>query len=299
MPQLLEKGHVYIAQPPLYKIKRGKREEYIDTETKMDDLLLELGSEGMSLTRTEKKKTFTDKQLKAVLDILVEVASFEKPIGRRGVNFSNYLAFRHPKTKKLPLYRAKVDGEYQYLYNDDELAECLEIEEKKGSKAKEGVSADKAKEVDLIEFFEARELEKIIDKLQKMGIDISGYEAPKKEKKAKKKTKKKEAKKQKAPYKLEFEKGTKDIYSLKELLEYVKECGRHGMTIQRYKGLGEMNPAQLWHTTMDPENRSLIRITIEDVIAADEIFTLLMGDKVEPRRNFIQKNALEVQELDV
>ncbi|PIU41011.1 MAG: DNA topoisomerase (ATP-hydrolyzing) subunit B [Candidatus Omnitrophica bacterium CG07_land_8_20_14_0_80_42_15] len=309
MPGLIEKGHIYIAQPPLYKIKRGKREEYIETEEDMNNLLLELGSEGMTLTCLRKKKTFTDKQLKAILDILVEVERFSGSIERRGVKFPEYIAGRHGKTKKLPLFRVKVEEKYEFLHNVDELAEYVEIEQKKGKGRKnsedaqetiEAVPHEKAKEIDLIEFFEARELEKIIISLEKLGVDITDYDMVKPEdSKKKKEAKQKSSEKQNAIYKLSFENEEKLIFSLRELLAFVKGVGKHGMTIQRYKGLGEMNPEQLWATTMDPERRTVLQVTLEDAVEADSIFTVLMGDQVEPRREFIEKHAHEVRNLDI
>jgi len=306
MKVLIEQEHVFIAQPPLYKIKRGKREEYIDTEDAMNNMLFELGSEGMKLGCVGKKKTFTDKQLKVILDTLVELEGFASSIERRGVDFTKYVLMMNRKTKKLPLFRVKVEGKYEFLYSNDELAEYLELEEKKRGKeveiheAIESLPYDKAKEIDLIEFFEARELEKIIAQLEKLGVDIADYERAKIEQPRKQaKGKRKESDKKKAIYRIEYDHDKKDIFSLKELLKFVQDVGKQGMSIQRYKGLGEMNPEQLWETTMDPEKRTILKVSLEDAVAADSMFTVLMGDQVEPRRQFIQKHAHQVRNLDI
>ena len=309
MQALIENGHIYIAQPPLYKIKRGKREEYIQTEDDYNNLLLELGTEGAVLTRSKDKHSFTDKQLKAILDALVELEGFTNAIERSGADLSKYISLRHKKTKKLPLYMVKVEGESHFLYNDDELAEYIGEEEKASAKAAskakkdeaKGKKEEKAPEVkvkaqDYIEFYEAREIEKIIDKIEKLGVDIEEYEAEEKSE-TEKKGAKKESKK--AVYSIKQEKELKSFSCLKEVLAYVKSVGKEGMSIQRYKGLGEMNPAQLWETTMDPEKRTLLKVTLEDAVEADAMFTVLMGESVEPRREFIEKHAHEVKVLDI
>ncbi|MBI4335114.1 MAG: DNA topoisomerase (ATP-hydrolyzing) subunit B [Candidatus Omnitrophica bacterium] len=296
LPKLVEQGYVYIAQPPLYKIKRGKREEYIDTETQMNDLLLELGSEGMTLTRIKDKNTFTDKQLSEVLNVLVEFENTASIIEKRGVKISEYLKNRHPKTKKLPIYRAKVGDEYKFYYDDEEL----------GKDAKE-LDGKTEKEMDLTEFYEAKDIEETAKKIEKLKIDILDYDTPGGQEEAagkKKKGQKKSEKTTAAPlkagmYKISFDKEEKVVASLKEVLTFVKENGKRGMTIQRYKGLGEMNPHQLWETTMDPEKRTMLKVTVEDAVEADEMFTVLMGDQVEPRREFIETHALNVRNLDI
>ena len=277
MAALVEKEHIYIAQPPLYKIKRGKREEYIQTEDNFNELLLELGAEGMTLVRSSDKNQFTDKQLKAILDVLVELESLAGTIERRGVSFSKYISFRQKKTKKLPLYMVKVEYEDLFLYNDDELAKHVKQDEK------------------VVEFYEAREMEKIVERLEKLGVDVEDYHGPEEE--AHGKAIKKETLKPK--YTVKSEKGTENFYSLKEILRFVMNVGKEGMTIQRYKGLGEMNPHQLWETTMDPEKRTMLKVTLEDAVEADAMFTVLMGEAVEPRREFIEKHAHEVKVLDI
>jgi len=283
MPTLIENGHVYIAQPPLYKIKRGKREEYIQTEDEYNNLLLELGTDGMTLVRVKDKHQFTDKQLKAVLDVLIELEGYGNAIERSGADLAKFITLRQKKTKKLPLYMVKVDGVAQFLYNDDELSKYVGDE-------------DTGKNKDYIEFYESREIEKIIEKIEKMGLDMDEYDAPE-EIAAEKKSSKKES--SKPVYTIKTEKETKGLFSLKEVLKFVKSVGKEGMSIQRYKGLGEMNPAQLWETTMDPEKRTLLKVMLEDAVEADSMFTILMGEAVEPRREFIEKHAHEVKVLDI
>ncbi|HPN65877.1 MAG TPA: toprim domain-containing protein, partial [Candidatus Omnitrophota bacterium] len=295
MRALLEKGNIFIAQPPLYKIKRGKREEYIQTETQMNSMLLELGSEGLKLVKVKEKRTYSDAQLKDILNNLVELEDLTSGLDKKGVNIAKYLAFKHPKTKKLPIFRVKVDGKDQFLYNDAELAKFMKEEEEESGEDVEIKEEDKAgsngKGVDLLEIYEAEEIEKCLAKLEKLGLSASEYIYQPAEEKPKEK--------QKAPFKLTGEEDDLEFNSLKEILEHIRNLGKKGMNIQRYKGLGEMNPQQLWETTMDPEKRTLLKVTMEDAVEAEEMFTILMGDAVEPRREFIEKHAPEVRFLDV
>lgn len=282
MPQLIEKGHVYIAQPPLYKVKRGKREEYIETEEHMNGFLFDLGTEGISLTRRKDKKVFKDKVLKELLYLVLEFDRFARAIERRGVNLSKYLGFRHKKTKKLPIFRVKVEENTQFLYDDQELAKAVKKLEKELDKEVEvGIKGGH-----VVEFYEARDMEKIIDKIEKMGFKAEDVFQPELGSKNK-------------AFKLSGEDDVREIDTLKECLDHIREIAKKGLTIQRYKGLGEMNPSQLWETTMNPDTRTLLKVTMEDAVEADEMFTILMGDQVEPRREFIEQHALEVKNLDI
>ena len=119
---LVEQGHVFIAQPPLYKIKRGKREEYVQTEPQLNAILLDLGLEGQALVRVKDKKTFTPAQAKELLQLLTELEYLAHALGKKRVPLAEYLALRHPKTKRLPVYRVKLEGQLKYLYSDEELA---------------------------------------------------------------------------------------------------------------------------------------------------------------------------------
>jgi DNA gyrase subunit B len=302
MSALVEKEHIFIAQPPLYKIKRGKREEYIQTEDDYNNLLLELGSEGTTLVSNRDKHQFTDKQLKAILDALVELGSLSNAVERRGVDFSKYISFRHKKTKKLPLYMVKVEDEDQFLYNDDELAGYIKDTEKENKNLAKAngdgkKEPEKARGPGYIEFYEAREIEKSVDKIEKLGVDIEDYDAEELSGPEDKDGKKKETRKPK--FTIKREKEATSLFSMKEVLRFVMDIGKQGMSIQRYKGLGEMNPEQLWETTMDPEKRTMLKVTLEDAVEADAMFTVLMGESVEPRREFIEKHAHEVKVLDI
>jgi len=284
LPKLVEAGHVYITQPPLYKIKRGQREEYIQTEQQMNDLLLDLGREGHKLIRVKDKLPFTDNQFKELLKFLVELDKLGRYLDKKGVNFVEYLSFRHPKTRKMPIYRVKVDGLTQFVYSDKELAVIT---------GKEGKDTDR----DVLHLFEAQEIEELILNIEKLGIEFETYFSntviPKSG------IVKVGEKKIKAVYRITNNDDVKEVFSLKEALAYIREVAAKGMHIQRYKGLGEMNPQQLWDTTMDPEKRTILQVTLEDAVEADKMFTVLMGDQVEPRREFIENHAHQVKNLDI
>jgi DNA gyrase subunit B len=272
-PKLIESGYVYIAQPPLYKVKRGQREEYIQTEDQMNSLMLDLGREGLKFTILSDKKTLNDPQFKELLESLVQLERFSHILEKKGVSFQKMVENRHKKTKKLPIYMAKVEKEVSFLYSDAELAKISE-----SAKGEKG-------DFDYVEIFDTEEMEALIGKIEKAGIPMEHYFSS-------------DEKKPKSRFKI-----TNDIdeefQALREVLAHVKELARKGMTFQRYKGLGEMNPHQLWDTTMDPEKRTILKVVLEDAVEADEIFTILMGDQVDPRREFIEKNAHLVRNLDV
>ena len=276
MPKLIEDGYVYIAQPPLYRVKRGNREEYIQTEEEMSNLLLDLGREGLKLENLKTKHIYTEAQFKEILENLMELEKYRVILEKRGVKLQEIWHFRSQKPKKLPIFKVKVGQKTHFISNEEDLEKIT--------------AEDESAEV--IELFEIQEIEKILQKIEKMGLDTTYYIPPPKDATL-------PAKKEKPLFRIIEDKQIYELYSLKEILDFVKENATKGMTIQRYKGLGEMNPQQLWGTTMDPQRRTLLKVTLEDAVEVDRMFTVLMGEEVEPRKEFIENYAHEVKNLDI
>jgi DNA gyrase subunit B len=292
MPKLLEKGYIYIAQPPLYQVKRKKREEYVKDDEALDKILIELGTEEVSLIRTSDKKSFTKAQLTDILKSLQELEKYSRVVTRRGAKFETYLEQRDKKGK-LPEYivwqREGNDEQFYFLKNDEEVAKFNAkanseiVDEDENVQSANGQNSKKTK---VFEVYESDSIEKVLESLEKKGFETDHFIAQ-----------------DKPIFEIqegEGDKATKKpIFSVMQILNTVKEVARQGVQIKRFKGLGEMNAKELFETTMDPEKRQLLQVTLPDAAKADETFTILMGDEVEPRRNFIEENALNVRNLDV
>jgi DNA gyrase subunit B len=279
MPKLVEAGHVYIAQPPLYKIKRGKREEYIETDEQMSAMLLELGAEGQTLTHLKSKRTWKEKGLLELLKALAEMEPMVRALGRYRISPAAYFTQRDKK-RGLPIYFLRVNGAEHFLYDDGELAKFAQ---KHDLNLEELEKATGDAQTKFIELFETSEIEELCKRLDRLDISLDEY-LPQDGK---------------AAFKLSGGPKDRNLGGLREVLLAIEGDGRQGMSIQRYKGLGEMNPTQLWETTMDPRKRTILKVTLEDAVEAESMFTTLMGDQVEPRKQFIEEHALEVKELDI
>ncbi len=264
MPKLIEEGHVYIAQAPLFRVKRGKRQEYLQTESDMEELLLDIGCQDLGLKKIKEKNAFTPKQFKEIMNLLVSLEKVGGTIKKRGIDFNSYLGLVNKK-KKFPLYRVRIDKKMHFVYSEEELAQL-------------NSGLDKDQEPEIMELFEATEIETINKALDKLGVELSDYYVD-----------------DKPRFKIDKE----SFNSLRDVLKFILKEARKGMTIQRYKGLGEMNPDQLWETTMDPDRRTLLRVDIQDAVEVDKTFTILMGDEVQPRREFIESFAHHVKNLDI
>jgi DNA gyrase subunit B len=301
MPQLLDKGYVYIAQPPLYKVKKNKKEMYLDSEAELDKFLFSQALNGMEMVLLNNGKDnviLNEKKLRSVVENLSELDSLIGKIKRKGVSWKDFLRLRKNKQKggKLPIYRIVENGQDKFIYSDKEWKEFKEQFIAKKNEVLAAQSDKKAKieeidtenlPLDYKDLWELPRIDKIANQIESENLHLEHYgevhDQP--------------------VYRLRSTAGKNDdIYELRstfELLETIREIGNKGATIQRYKGLGEMNPGQLWETTMDAQNRKLLQVTIEDAVETDRIFTTLMGDQVDPRRNFIQTHALDVKNLDI
>jgi DNA gyrase subunit B len=268
MLDLIEAGRVYIAQPPLYRIKKRKWEEYIHTEYEMNQIILRLGVEAVNL-QTGKKQTkkISNKDLAKIIKNLIAVEKMELALERKLIPFEDYVEKIDSKHKKYPMYRVSLNQKPVLVYEEESLEEYGDLET-----------------LNYIEIYESHTIKKIDQQLHSLGLTLRDYY-------------------QSQTNKLQLinqdNQEVIECRGLKNVLKEVRKLATKGMSIQRYKGLGEMNPEQLWQSTMDPQKRTLMRVQIEDVVEADRIFTVLMGNKAEPRRDFIQAHAHEVKDLDV
>jgi len=288
LPELIRKGHIYIAQPPLYGVKAGRKRAYIQNDQEMDSFLLQNGMEGLRVVAIGPGKELTRHQLEKILAEVGRAENLFIAISRKGIDPQHYFAARDSKTGRLPLYRVMVDEEERFLFSGEELRQVASAAEKqRGGEVvvlSDEESEERAEEsgIRVWELFESRELEKVMEAMTKLGVDVEHYFGA-----------------DRPMYRLVDSDTTTEVFSPRELLEAIRSLGRKGITLQRYKGLGEMNPEQLWETTMDPAKRVTLKIVLEDAVATEETFSMLMGTEVGPRRDFIEESARWVKNLDV
>ena len=300
MPELVKRGHIYVAQPPLYQVTRKKREEYVQSDAEMEAMLLEMGSGEIRLRNNADGSILADDRLKAILEQLVPVARFADIIRRHGGDFEAYLQGRDPATGALPHYLVTVrsgnEVNIEYILGNEQLAAFARENNDlhlfgKPDVDPEGNGAPVPKahrRARLIEIHEAHGMKRRFQQLDELGLHVDHFSS------------------QDKPL-FEVIEGEGDnakvhpVFSIPGILDKVMEIGKRGMEIKRFKGLGEMNAKQLFDTTMDPTKRTLLQIRLDETNSkeAEDMFTILMGEVVEPRKHFIEENALNVRNLDV
>jgi DNA gyrase subunit B len=287
MPQLIERGHIYIAQPPLYKVKKGKSEYYVKDDTELNNILLKTALEDAELHTGADQPPVTGTALEALANRWMEVSAIIRRSSRRYdqrvleqlVYLPEVTLANHDNHDWLAAWGQQLTT----LLNASESAVrqyTVRVLREQGTQVPKLMVARHEHGLELEkhihrEFFESAEYRNIAE----LGRLLTGLIQP-------------------GAY---VSKGEQryEIASFKQAIQWLLDQARKGQQIQRYKGLGEMNPDQLWETTINPETRRLIQVRIEDAQGANEIFATLMGDQVEPRREFIEKNALAVSNLDV
>ena len=304
MTELVRAGKIYIAQPPLYQIKRKKREEYVDDDAQLNKILISLGAEDVRLKNLADDKEIPAAQLRDILESLEKLAKLSEAVRRHGGDFETYLAQRNSKSGKLPTYLVKVregnEETVHYFHDEKEVRQFhqenldlnlfdTELGQELLPLGEQPARADGSRRRGrLVELHESAAIEKIIAELARKGLKVGHY-----------------ATSDQPIFELIEGEGEKAVshalFSIPEILERILEIGRRGVQIKRFKGLGEMNAKELFETTMNPEKRKLLKVDLNDdnAVDADKMFTILMGDVVEPRRQFIEDNALNVRNLDV
>jgi len=285
MSSVVERGYLYIAQPPLYRIQKGKKEQYLKDEAALDEWLLVHGTDKVRLVAGE--TTLAGKDLKKLAhDALAYRALLESADRRRDKRILNAaiqvgdldlsLLKDHAKIKEQP---AAIFARAQKMYPD------LEVKSAR-------IERDVEHDCDLLVF-----ATHVAGALRETRLDFDYLSGPEWAELCELHANLADI--GPAPYRLEGDGAPQDLDDIFETVQAIKNSASAGQTIQRYKGLGEMNPDQLWETTMDPSKRTLLQVRVDDTVEADEIFSILMGDAVDLRRDFIERHALDAQHLDI
>jgi DNA gyrase subunit B len=274
MGDLIDKGHIYIAQPPLFKVKKGKTEQYIKDERQMSRFLLKKATENLAIQANSHELKGRD--LTSFLEKLIELNTVFNRVDRH---------FRDPRITDLLL---NMGAESRAFLGDQEKMRIISEKVQSFGYSSE-ILTDEEHSVQKLLYRQGSQSPRLIgyqqlsspeyQRLLVLHKSIGELDQP--------------------PFLAKTETGTATLKDRQALINHIMELGKKDLQIQRYKGLGEMNPEQLWETTMDPERRTLLQVQIKDAVDTDDIFTVLMGDAVEPRRKFIEDNALEVKNLDI
>jgi len=301
MRKLIEAGRIYVARPPLFKVEQKKSTRYVQSMSEMNKELLERGLEGTRLrlppaTRDGETKVIETERLLATMQVLDALEEALQILERRGLNIVTLVG--KIKEGKLPTHRVMLGSQEHWFYSGEEMEQfrqeqikaghVLMVADEENPNVNVNGNGSGGELFDVQELHEVRSVNRNLEKLRAVGLDAQDLiPAPR------------IAGREPAPrYFLEHDGKESLLPHLRVLVGEIRKLGERGMKVTRFKGLGEMDGQELWETTLDPEVRTLLRVRQEDALAADEMFRILMGEKVEPRREFIQKHALEVKEID-
>jgi DNA gyrase subunit B len=304
MRELVQQGCVYIAQPPLYKVIQKKTVRYVQTREEMDRELLDLGSADSTLEfDSQDGKRFEGADLQKLINLIGQLEDPLETLDRRGIALEWLVRHHAGPEGLLPRYRVYVGRSEHWFADKEQLDRFLQEEEARRGEQFEVADDETAApqpgrnghpdrsaegRLQVVDLHEVRVINHVLTALRPFGITLHDFIGA--------------GLRNGEPYypqRLRKDDAILPLGSLRDLLPKLREIGERGRRITRFKGLGEMDAADLWETSMDPEKRVLLQVTMEDATAADEIFRVLMGDHVEPRREFIEKHALEVRDLDV
>ncbi|MFT3785347.1 MAG: DNA gyrase subunit B [Tepidisphaeraceae bacterium] len=316
MPDLIKNGNVFVAQPPLYQVTQRKKATYVIDNREMQQIYIKLALEGTTLVirdeASHEKRKLTGEELLRVVELLQKLDEGVKLIYRRGIDFAEFLSKRDDHGH-LPNVRVTVDGVDHFVHGDSndvreyllshELIDEEAISEPTGEPASANgeaapAEATPAKEsaspkrvIKQVELHEVKELEKVFEQLEALDLTMDDYFLTQEESVS--------GEKLATKYALVQDGKTHDVAGTGKLLDQIFALGKQGIEVKRFKGLGEMNAEELWDTTLDPARRMLLRVTLEEAGEAERLFSVLMGEDVERRRQFIEDHALEVKNLDV
>ncbi|MBA3237404.1 MAG: DNA topoisomerase (ATP-hydrolyzing) subunit B [Parachlamydiaceae bacterium] len=295
MLALVENNYIYIAQPPLYRVSRKKTSRYIHSEKEMDDYLLELGMSDIKMQLPGHEAPLEASEFKTAIALFLEAESFVQRLERKGISFREFLASKDEQGR-LPRFQINLVDGSKFAYSSDEFEELRKSNEEAQLRRHNETLASipeaeitqemrifKPARLHFLELYESDSFNDMLQRLKDFGLELKDYLVADRE----------------ILQLIDDTHKSHPFHLLREVIDFIRTNGRKGIEIQRYKGLGEMNADQLWETTMDPAKRTLIMVTLPDLIAADHMFTMLMGDDVPPRRAFIEQHALSVKNLDI
>jgi DNA gyrase subunit B len=294
MYDLVRAGYVYVAQPPLFRVRHKKEVYYVQTEEEMKTQLLDAGLTDAAFEPGD-GRTITGKEMERLCRALAALEESLVALERRGISLRAHALRRDPATNRLPMYHVFLGQQEHWFSTREKLDEFVATQEQEVGEELDlsdeandgGEAAEPRGKLHIVELHEVRSINNQLAALRGMGFEIdslipqerTGVEEPR--------------------YRLRRGEIAIGLEDLRGLLTAIRAAGEKGLQVTRFKGLGEMNAEELRETTLDPAHRTLLQVKMDDANAADDLFRILMGDKVEPRREFIEKHALEARNLDV